>query len=46
MLKKGKKRTLKDSKSDKNSNMPIEICDEEVYLTELDGKKSVHLNRL
>ena len=42
----GKKRTLKDSKSDKNSNMPIEICDEEVYLTELDGKKSVHLNRL
>ena len=37
-LKKGEKRTLKDSKSDKNSNLPIEICDEEVYLTEPDGK--------
>lgn len=37
-LKKGEKRTLKDSKSDKNSYMPIEICDEEVYLTEPDGK--------
>ena len=34
----GEKRTLKDSKSDKNSIMPIEVCDEEVYLTEPDGK--------
>ncbi len=37
-LKNGEKRTLKDSKSDKNSIMPIEVCDEEVYLTEPDGK--------
>lgn len=37
-LKKGEKRTLRDLKSDKNSIMPIEICDEEVYLTEPDGK--------
>ena len=26
-LKNGEKRTLKDSKSDKNSIMPIEVCD-------------------
>ena len=37
-LKNGEKRTLRDLKSDKNSIMPIEICDEEVYLTEPDGK--------
>lgn len=37
-LRKGERRTLKDSKSDKNSYIPIEICDEGVYLTEPDGK--------
>ena len=37
-LKIGEKRNLRDSKSDKNSYMPIEICDEEVYIAEPDGK--------
>lgn len=37
-LKMGEKRILRDPKSDKNSIMPIEVCDEEVYLTEPDGK--------
>lgn len=37
-LPKGEKRALKDSRSDKNSYIPIEICDEGVYLTEPDGQ--------
>lgn len=34
----GEKRNLIDSKSDKNSFMPIEVIDEEIYITEPDGK--------
>lgn len=37
-LPKGEKRALKDSRSNKNSYIPIEICDEGVYLTEPDGQ--------
>ena len=38
LLRKGDKKNLKDVKSDKNSFMPIEVNDENVYLTEPDGK--------
>lgn len=38
LLKNGEKKNLKDVKSEKNSFMPIEVKDEEVYLTEPDGK--------
>ena len=31
------RKSLRDSKSDRNSIMPIEICDKEVYLTNPDG---------
>lgn len=34
----GEKRNLKDKKSDQNFFMPIEITDEQVFLTEPDGK--------
>jgi hypothetical protein len=37
-LKVGEKRNLRDTKSDKNSSMPIEVIDEHVYMTEPDGK--------
>ena len=37
-LKNGKKVNLKDLKSDQNAFMPIEVCDEKVYMTEPDGK--------
>lgn len=37
-LRLGEKRLLKDLKSDKNSFMPIEVCDEKVYMTEPDGR--------
>ncbi len=35
---KGEKKNLKDKKSDKNSYMPIEVIEEQVFLTEPDGK--------
>lgn len=38
LLRKGEKKNLKDVESDKNSYMPIEVNDENVYLTEPDGK--------
>lgn len=37
-LENGKKVNLKDLKSDQNAFMPIEVCDEKVYMTEPDGK--------
>lgn len=37
-LENGKKVSLRDLKSDQNASMPIEVCDEKVYMTEPDGK--------
>lgn len=37
-LENGKKVNLKDLKSDQNAFIPIEVCDEKVYMTEPDGK--------
>ena len=34
----GEKKTLKDTKSDKNSYMPVKVVDEQVFLTKPDGK--------
>lgn len=34
----GEKKMLKDPKSDKNSFMPVKVVDEQVFLTEPDGK--------
>ena len=38
LLKMGEIRCLKDRKSNKDSHLPVKICEEEVYLTEPDGK--------
>lgn len=37
-LKVGVVRNLKDKKSDKNTSLPIRVCEENVYVTEPDGK--------
>lgn len=38
VFKKGEKRNLKDTKSDKNTFIPIESTEDEIYITEPDGK--------
>lgn len=37
LLRKGEKKHLKDLKSIQNSFIPVEVCDEEVYMSEPDG---------
>lgn len=37
LLKKGEKKHLKDLKSIQNSFIPVEVCDEETYMSEPDG---------
>ena len=38
VFKKGEKRNLKDTKSDKNTFIPIESTEDDIYITEPDGK--------
>lgn len=38
LLKKGEKRNIRDTKSDKNSSVPVKVNDENIYVTEPDGK--------
>ena len=38
VFKKGEKRNLKDTKSDKNTFIPIESTEDGIYITEPDGK--------
>ena len=42
LLKMGEIRCLKDRKSNKDSHLPVKICEEEVYLTEPAGKFPIY----